>query len=52
MPSKPKAIVLDTWSVVAYLEDEPAGKQVADIIADAQESGGRLAMSVVNAGEL
>jgi len=38
--------------VVACFEDEPAGEQVADPIADTQESGPSLAMSVVNAGEL
>ena len=38
--------------MVAYFEDEPAGEQVADPIADAQESSASLAMSVVNAGEL
>lgn len=52
MRRRPRALVLDTWSVVAYFEDEPAGEQVADLIADAQESGASLAMSVVNAGEL
>ena len=52
MGRRPKALVLDTWSVVAYFEDEPSGEQVADLIADAQESGVSLAMSVVNAGEL
>jgi predicted nucleic acid-binding protein len=52
MRRKPKAMVLDTWSVVAYFEDEPSGEQVADLIADAQENGASLAMSVVNAGEL
>jgi ribonuclease VapC len=52
MRRRPKALVLDTWSVVAYFEDEPSGQRVADLIADAQESGASLAMSVVNAGEL
>jgi len=52
MRRRPKALVLDTWSVVAYFEDEPSGEHVADLIADAQESGASLAMSVVNAGEL
>jgi predicted nucleic acid-binding protein len=52
MRRRPKALVLDTWCVVAYFEDEPSGEQVADLIADAQESGASLAMSVVNAGEL
>jgi predicted nucleic acid-binding protein len=52
MRRRPKALVLDTWSIVAYFEDEPSGEQVADLIADAQESGASLAMSVVKAGEL
>ena len=52
MARKPKALVLDSWSILAYLEDEPAGQQVADIIADAHESGTPLMMTVVNAGEI
>ena len=52
MPRKPKAIVLDAWAVMAYLEDEPAGEKVADIIADAHEEGTPLWMTVVNAGEV
>jgi uncharacterized protein len=52
MPRKPKALVLDTWSVIAYFEGEPAGQQVADVIADAHESGTPLMMSVVNVGEV
>lgn len=52
MPKKPKAIVLDSWAVVAYLEDEAAGERVADIIADANDDGTPLLMSVVNLGEV
>jgi len=52
MPRKPQALVLDSWSVLAYLEDEPAGPQVAEIIADAHENGTPLMMTVVNAGEI
>ena len=52
MPRKPKALVLDSWSILAYLEDEPTGQQVADIIADAHENGTPLMMTVVNAGEV
>ena len=52
MARKPQALVLDSWSILAYLEDEPAGQQVADIIADAHESGTPLMMTVVNAGEI
>lgn len=49
---KPKAIVLDSWAIMAYLEDEPAGEKVADVIADAHDEGIPLMMTVVNAGEV
>ena len=52
MSRKPKALVLDSWSVIAYLEDEPSGQQVADIIAGAHEEGIPIYMTVVNAGEV
>ena len=52
MPRKPKAIVFDSWSVLAYLEAEPAGPKVADIIADAHENSISLSMTVVNVGEV
>jgi predicted nucleic acid-binding protein len=52
MPRKPKAIVLDSWAVIAYLEGESAAERVADHIADAHENEIPLFMSVVNAGEV
>lgn len=52
MPRKAKAIVLDSWAVMAYLEDEPAGEQVADLVANAHEEHVPLFMSVVNVGEV
>lgn len=52
MPRKPKAIVLDSWAIIAYLEGEPAAERVADQIADAHEEEIPLFMSVVNAGEV
>lgn len=52
MARKPKAIVLDSWSVIAYLEDEPAGQQVADLIAEAHENSTPIMMTVVNVGEV
>jgi len=52
MARKPKALVLDSWAVLAYLEDEGSGQKVADLIADAHEHGIPLFMSVVNAGEV
>ena|ERR1700738_4603429 len=52
MPRKPKAIVLDSWAVIAYLEGEAAAERVADHIADAHENDIPLFISVVNAGEV
>ena len=52
MGGKPKAIVLDSWAVIAYLEDEPAAEKIADLIANAHEEQIPLLMSVVNAGEV
>ena len=52
MPKNPKAIVLDSWATIAYLEDEAAAEKVADIIADAHEQQVPLLMTVVNAGEV
>src|SRR4030067_1242298 len=52
MSRKPKAYVLDSWAVLAYLEDEGSGQKVADLISDAHEHGIPLFMSVVNAGEV
>jgi predicted nucleic acid-binding protein len=52
MPAKPRAYVLDSWSLMAFFEDEPAGETVANIIADAHEHNIPLMMTTVNAGEV
>lgn len=52
MAKKAKAYVLDTWAVIAYLEDEPSGEQVEDLIATAHEDQIPIYMSVVNVGEV
>lgn len=49
---KPKTIVLDSWAIMAFLEDEPAAERVADLIADAAEQGTTVLMSVINVGEV
>ena len=49
---KAKAIVLDSWSIMAYLEDEPAAEKVEEIIAEAHEEGIPLLLTVVNAAEV
>ena len=52
MTRTPQALVLDAWSVMAYLEDEPAGEKVADIIAGAHEQRIPMMMTVINVGEV
>ena len=52
MARKPKAYVLDTWAVIAYLEDEPSAQQIADLIATAHEESIPVYMTVVNVGEV
>jgi ribonuclease VapC len=52
MRRKPKALIFDSWAVIAYLEDEPAAERVANHIADAHDDGIPLFMSVINAGEV
>lgn len=52
MARRPKTIVLDSWAVLAYLEDENPGKQVAEILATAHEHGSSLLMTTINAGEV
>jgi len=52
MPRKPKALVLDSWAVLAYLGDEASGQEVADLITSAHENRTPMYMSIVNAGEV
>ncbi len=52
MAKKAKAYVLDTWAVIAYLEDEPSGEQVEELIATAHEEQIPIYMSVINVGEV
>lgn len=52
MARKPKALVLDSWAVLAFLQAETAGQKIADLIGSALEQNVPLLMSVVNAGEV
>ena len=52
MARKPKTLVFDSWAVLAYLEDEISGQEVADLIAGAHEDRTPMFMSSVNAGEV
>jgi len=50
--AKQPAIVLDSWAVLAYLEDESSAEAIEDIMAQAHDAGVPVLMSVVNAGEV
>src|SRR5258706_12597122 len=52
MARKPKALVFDSWAVLAYLGGEASGQEIADLIADAHENSIPMCMSVINAGEV
>lgn len=50
--AKPRALVFDTWAIIAYFEDEPAAEHISQLIAEANENATPMWMSVVNAGEV
>jgi uncharacterized protein len=52
MARKPKALVFDSWAVLAYLGDEASSQEVADLIASAHEDRLPMYMCSVNAGEV
>ncbi len=52
IPAKTKSVVVDSWAVIAYLEDEPPAGEIGELFAEANEAGIPLLMTVVNAGEV
>lgn len=52
MSRKSKALVLDSWAVLAYLGGEASGQEVADLITNAHENRTPMYMSIINAGEV
>ena len=44
--------VLDSYAVIAFLEDEPGADVVRNLILKAEDGKVKLAMSVVNLGEV
>lgn len=52
MARKSKALVLDTWTIIAYLQDEPAAATIVELISDAHEQEIPLYMSVINVCEV
>ncbi|MGQ0526395.1 MAG: type II toxin-antitoxin system VapC family toxin [Betaproteobacteria bacterium] len=52
MARKPKALVFDSWALLAYLGDEASSQEVANLIAGAHENRVPMYMASVNAGEV
>ena len=46
-----KVVVLDTWAMLAYLDGEPAGAQVRQILRRARKKQISLLFSLINYGE-
>jgi ribonuclease VapC len=47
-----RALVLDSWAMMAFFENEASGERVEELLLQAHRSGAALFMSAVNAGEL
>jgi len=45
-------VVLDSWPLLAFFEDQPAALAVERLLVEANREGRRLLLSVVNAGEI
>jgi predicted nucleic acid-binding protein len=50
-PDKP-IYLLDSYALLAYLNDEPGGRRVQELLAQAEERKCRLVMCLVNLGEV
>jgi PIN domain nuclease of toxin-antitoxin system len=48
----PNPMVLDSYALIAFFEDEPGAEQVYNLLVKAEESGEKLLMSVINLGEV
>jgi ribonuclease VapC len=46
------SFVLDSFSLLAYLQDEPAASRVEKLFEDAERQKCRLFLSIINLGEL
>ena len=45
MARKPRSLVFDSWALMAYLGDETAGREVADLLTHAHENRVPMQMS-------
>lgn len=47
-----RKLLLDTFAVLAWLQDEPSASAVESILQDAKRDGAELLMTLINLGEL
>ena len=47
-----KSVVLDSYALMAFFEDEPGADFVREVLLEAEDGGTKLLMSVVNLGEV
>ncbi len=52
MKAKPPRFVLDSFAVLAYLDKEPGGRRVAEVLARARRRQAEVLMCLVNFGEV
>ena len=51
-PASPRVYVLDSFAVLAYLEDEPAAARVQELLTQANDGQALVLLCVVNYGEV
>jgi ribonuclease VapC len=50
--TEPTAFVLDSYALLAYLQDEPVGSRIEKLLDNAKKSKCRLYLSLINLGEI
>lgn len=50
--TEPTAFVLDSYALLAYLQDEPAGTRIEKLLDNAKKEKCRLFLSLINLGEI
>ena len=50
--TEPTAFVLDSYALLAYLQDEPAGTRIEKLLDNARKEKCRLFLSLINLGEI
>ena len=50
--SEPSSYILDTFALLAYLQDEPVASHIEKLLENAEKGKCRLCFSLINLGEL